>query len=166
MRYERIPEEGGSAYSLPFFWRREDGQFCRHGQDFRSPCFEIGTSHEAAQVFRRTLARRATEELWVLGIDEECFAMAVARVSTGTVGMVACDAADVLRAVRTIGVQSFIAVHNHPSGDPRPSMGDWVATRQLWQEAERVGFELVDHLVLGDGVYVSLRGRDEALFWP
>ena len=51
---------------------------------------------------------------------------------------------------------SIMAVHNHPSGDPSPSKNDIDITRRLAEGGKLLGIELLDHLILGNGKYLSL----------
>ena len=51
----------------------------------------------------------------------------------------------------------IIVAHNHPSGDPTPSAEDVTVTKRLIQAGEIVGIDLLDHIVLGDGDFVSLK---------
>ena len=55
------------------------------------------------------------------------------------------------------GAAGIVVVHNHPSGDPTPSTEDIAATRRLMEASRIVGIKLVDHVIIGDGNYVSLR---------
>jgi DNA repair protein RadC len=59
-------------------------------------------------------------------------------------------------ASRAAGLLLF---HNHPSGDPEPSGEDLALTRRLAQAGQLMGIEVLDHLVLGAGRFVSLRER-------
>ncbi len=52
---------------------------------------------------------------------------------------------------------AVIFVHNHPSGDPSPSREDEVTTRRLVQGGELLGIRVLDHIVIGDGRYASMR---------
>jgi DNA repair protein RadC len=54
---------------------------------------------------------------------------------------------------------SIILAHNHPSGDPEPSADDIALTRRLVEAGVIIGIEVLDHLVIGHGVYVSLKTR-------
>ena len=54
---------------------------------------------------------------------------------------------------------SVIFAHNHPSGDPQPSAEDIALTRRLAQAGELVGIPVLDHVVVGNGHYVSFRDR-------
>jgi DNA repair protein RadC len=58
-------------------------------------------------------------------------------------------------------VSAVIVAHNHPSGDREPTAKDRAATKRL-QEAGRIaGIEVLDHLVIGDGRWVSLKERGD-----
>lgn len=52
---------------------------------------------------------------------------------------------------------SIILVHNHPSGDPQPSQEDIRATKQLIEAGNHIGIKVLDHIVIGDGIFVSLK---------
>jgi DNA repair protein RadC len=54
---------------------------------------------------------------------------------------------------------TLILFHNHPSGDPEPSFEDVALTRRLAAAGTLMGIEVLDHLVLGAGRYVSLKER-------
>ncbi|AXM89626.1 MULTISPECIES: RadC family protein [Anoxybacillus] len=54
---------------------------------------------------------------------------------------------------------SIICIHNHPSGDPTPSREDIEVTRRLAECGRLVGIELLDHLIIGDKTYVSLKEK-------
>lgn len=50
-------------------------------------------------------------------------------------------------------------LHNHPSGDPTPSKEDVLITRRIQEAGRLIGVELLDHIVIGDNCYVSLREK-------
>ena len=53
----------------------------------------------------------------------------------------------------------LILVHNHPSGDPEPSNEDKEVTRKFAAAAKLLDMEVLDHIVIGDGIFVSLHER-------
>jgi DNA repair protein RadC len=65
-------------------------------------------------------------------------------------------AREVFRAAVQEGASAVILVHNHPSGDPRPSPEDRTVTRQLAEAGNLVGIPVLDHIIVGDGRYVSM----------
>ncbi|MCD8502700.1 MAG: DNA repair protein RadC [Bacillaceae bacterium] len=54
---------------------------------------------------------------------------------------------------------SVICLHNHPSGDPTPSKEDIEVTKRLTECGKLIGIELLDHLIIGDGVFTSLKEK-------
>ncbi len=54
---------------------------------------------------------------------------------------------------------SIICAHNHPSGDPTPSQEDIQVTRRLQECGKMIGIELLDHLVIGDRKFISLKEK-------
>ncbi|KAA0549566.1 JAB domain-containing protein [Bacillus sp. BGMRC 2118] len=54
---------------------------------------------------------------------------------------------------------SIICIHNHPSGDPAPSKEDIEVTKRLSECGKIIGIELLDHLIIGDGKFVSLKEK-------
>ncbi|MCR8994060.1 JAB domain-containing protein [Brevibacillus sp. 7WMA2] len=64
---------------------------------------------------------------------------------------------DIYREAIKRSCASIICLHNHPSGDPAPSKEDINVTKILLQAGDLVGIPLLDHLIIGDGHYVSLK---------
>lgn len=54
---------------------------------------------------------------------------------------------------------SFACAHNHPSGDPTPSREDIAVTRRLVEAGQLMGIECLDHIIIGDGKYISLKEK-------
>ena len=52
---------------------------------------------------------------------------------------------------------SIVLAHNHPSGDPQPSQEDIRATKQLIEAGNQIGIKVLDHIIIGDGIFVSLK---------
>jgi DNA repair protein RadC len=66
---------------------------------------------------------------------------------------------EVFRAAVEAPAAAVIVVHNHPSGDPSPSPEDIKVTRQLVQAGKVLDIELLDHVIIGDGRYTSLKEK-------
>jgi len=61
-------------------------------------------------------------------------------------------------AIRT-NASAIIVVHNHPSGDPTPSPDDVAVTRAIVQAGKLLDVDVLDHMVIGQGKWVSLKER-------
>ncbi|HHY14260.1 MAG TPA: DNA repair protein RadC [Thermoanaerobacterales bacterium] len=55
---------------------------------------------------------------------------------------------------------SVILVHNHPSGDPTPSKEDINVTKRIVESGELLGIPVLDHIIIGDGTFTSLKGKN------
>ncbi len=83
------------------------------------------------------------------------------RVSEGSLTTSLVHPREVFVPVIEESAASLILVHNHPSGDPAPSSEDLAITKRLKEVGELLGVRLLDHLIVGDGRYVSF--ADEGL---
>jgi DNA repair protein RadC len=50
-------------------------------------------------------------------------------------------------------------VHNHPNGDPTPSREDLDVTQRLWEAGKIIGIDLIDHIIIGDQTFISMREK-------
>ncbi len=66
---------------------------------------------------------------------------------------------EVFREAVKRSTASIIVAHNHPSGDPTPSQEDIHVTRRLAESGQMIGIELLDHLIIGDRKFVSLKEK-------
>ncbi|RAP77862.1 RadC family protein [Paenibacillus montanisoli] len=78
-------------------------------------------------------------------------------LSIGTLNATLVHPREVFRAAIKCSSASLICVHNHPSGDPTPSAEDIALTHRLMEAGELVGIEVLDHLVIGDNRFISLK---------
>ncbi len=83
--------------------------------------------------------------------------IAVEEFFRGTLSRSAVAPAPILKAALRYRAAGLIVFHNHPSGDPTPSLEDLSFTRQMAKAGKVMGVPLVDHLIVGIGRWVSLR---------
>lgn len=79
-------------------------------------------------------------------------------ISTGTLDSVLVHPRDVFRAAVISGAAAVILMHNHPSGDPTPSEADIKVTRDLIRAGQLLKIEVLDHVIVGSGRQLSLKG--------
>lgn len=78
-------------------------------------------------------------------------------ISMGSLNANIVEPRDVFRGAISEGAASVIFVHNHPSGDPKPSSEDIEITKRLIHAGNILGVNVFDHMIIGDGKYVSLK---------
>ncbi len=105
---------------------------------------------------RSRLAHLDHEELWVLALDGQHRVRASRRVASGGLHGLHVSVRDPLRFALREGASAMVVVHNHPSGDPTPSLEDLRFTEQLASAGEAVGTPLLDHVVVAGERYRSM----------
>ena len=80
-----------------------------------------------------------------------------ATVFEGTLNSSVFHPREIFRFAIEVCANSIILVHNHPSGDPQPSQEDIRATKQLIEAGNQIGIKVLDHVIIGDGIFVSLK---------
>ena len=99
------------------------------------------------------------EHLKVLLLNTKNEVLATHEIYKGNVNSAVIRVSEVLRPAIRENCPNIIIVHNHPSGDPTPSPEDIMVTRQIRQCAEMMDIELLDHVIIGDQRFVSLKER-------
>ncbi len=97
------------------------------------------------------------EQLRVLCLDTKNFVVHQEIIYQGTVNSSVVRIAEVFKPAVTRTCPAIVVVHNHPSGDPTPSDEDVRTTRQLVQAGQLLDIELLDHVIVGQYRYVSLK---------
>jgi len=106
---------------------------------------------------RPRLATLEHEEVWMLSLDGRNGLRGAHRVGQGGLHGCALLPRDVLRPALRDGASAIVMLHNHPSGDPSPSVDDIHMTRALAAAANVVGVTLLDHVVVARSGAASLR---------
>jgi DNA repair protein RadC len=97
------------------------------------------------------------EELWVLLLNTKNYLTHDTMVYRGMVNSVHIRPAEVFKEAVRFNAPSLILAHCHPSGDPTPSPEDATMTEMLVQAGKLLDIEVLDHLVIGDPTWKSLR---------
>ena len=75
----------------------------------------------------------------------------------GTLNACVFHPREIFRYAIDMCANSIMVAHNHPSGDPQPSSEDIRATKQLTEAGNQIGIKVLDHIIIGDGIFVSLK---------
>ena len=114
-----------------------------------------------ADYLSAALARERIEQFRILFLDADGMLKADEVQAQGTVNHTPVYPREVVRRALALQATSLILVHNHPSGDPAPSREDIDMTRQVQQAAAVLQIGLRDHVIIGNGRWLSF--RDEGL---
>jgi len=115
------------------------------------------TTPEAIETHLKDMRDLAQETFVVLTFNTKNRLIARHLISLGTVSSTLVHPREVFRPAITDGAASIVVAHNHPSGDPAPSAEDLRITRKLVEAGKQIEINLLDHLIIGSGDFVSLR---------
>jgi len=100
-----------------------------------------------------------TERVLAIMLDTRNRVIRVVEVTRGGLDSAEASPRDIFRAACKHGAAQIILAHNHPSGDPEPSASDLAVTRRVVESGRTLGIPVLDHIILGDGAWVSLKQR-------
>lgn len=111
----------------------------------------------AAAILSTDLMWQAQERFAIVLLDVKHRLLGTRVITIGTATETLAHPRDIFREVIRQGAVRAIVAHNHPSGSTEPSPEDIALTRQLLSGGQILGLPLLDHLILGDGDFASLR---------
>lgn len=145
----------GVARSAALAAAFELGRRARRGR----PVELVEGPEDAYGVFAPLLEDLDQEAVAVLCLGARHQPLHAGIVAVGSLNSAGVHPREVFRTAVAVNAAALVLAHNHPSGDPEPSEDDVRLTRRLQRCGETLGIELLDHLVVGDRRWVSLRER-------
>ena len=125
---------------------QEEGRTDRHR--IRSPA-------DVYRWFAPRLVDLAAEEFHVLALDSQSAVLRDLLITRGILNSSLVHPREVFRGAIAEAAAGIIVAHNHPSGDPTPSADDRAVTRQLVEAGKIIDVPVYDHIIIGNGRYVS-----------
>jgi DNA repair protein RadC len=119
----------------------------------------IRSPQDVATYLMEDLRYLQKEHFVVLFLNTKNHVVAQETLSMGSLNASIVHPREVFRAAIKRSSASIICVHNHPSGDPTPSPEDIAMTSRLVEAGQIIGIEVLDHIILGDQNFVSLKEK-------
>ena len=120
----------------------------------------LKSPENVAAVVRSRLKGKKKEHFLVLCLDTRNRLIQCRPVSVGSLDTSVVHPREVFKEAVSASAASVIFAHNHPSGDTEPSKEDIELTRRLVKAGEIVGIEVLDHIIVCDKAYLSLKSRN------
>ena len=120
---------------------------------------QITSPADAAALLMVEMTHLEQEHLRLLLLDTKNRVLASPTIYKGNVNTTVVRVAELFREAIRHNSTGLIVAHNHPSGDPTPSPEDVQMTRQIVQAGQLLGIEVLDHVIIGDNRFVSLKER-------
>lgn len=119
--------------------------------------FKINSPQSIASVYMEEMRREKQEVCKVVLLDKKHQIIYDKNISRGNAESSIVDPRDVFKFAIDKRAYGIVILHNHPSGNPNPSEDDKRITRRLEESSKILGINFVDHIVIGDGTYISFR---------
>ena len=120
---------------------------------------QITTPRTAAELLLPLYGNRSVEQFGVVLLDTRHRVLRTTVVSVGTLDASIVHPREIFREATAAGAAALVLFHNHPSGDPEPSPDDVKLTQRLIAAGVLMGIDVIDHVILGDVRYCSLREK-------
>ncbi|MGE6229859.1 JAB domain-containing protein [Paenibacillus pasadenensis] len=131
----------------------------RESSSILYPNRKIRTPADAAALFRQFIGDCDRETFCILCLNTKNEPTAIHQVSTGTLNASLVHPRETFKLAILANSASIVACHNHPSGEPDPSPEDVDLTERLRDSGCLLGIDLLDHIILGNENFVSLKER-------
>lgn len=115
----------------------------------------LRSSRDIYNITAGTLEDLPNEEVWALYLNHSMKLKKMIRISKGGLSYTVADTRLIFKEAVKIGASGIVLVHNHPSGDVRPSQADIKLTESVRKAGELMECKLLDHLIIGNGDYYS-----------
>lgn len=119
----------------------------------------IRTPKDVANLLMPELKYEKREVAKVLIMNIKNVVLRIVDISLGGSNFACIEPKDVLVEAIKMQAPKIILIHNHPSGDVTPSQSDYRVTDRIFDAAQLLGIELLDHIILGDENYESLLSK-------
>src|SRR5262249_14315389 len=121
--------------------------------------FQIKSPTDAANLLMLEMSHLDQEHLRTVLLDTKNRVQAISTVYIGSPHASMIRRGEIFKDALKRNSAALIVVHNHPSGDPTPSPEDVVVTREIISAGKLLDVDVLDHLVIGQGRFVSMRER-------
>lgn len=119
----------------------------------------VSSPQEVSNLVMEEMRYLDREHFRAVLLDSKNRVVAIEAVAVGILNSSLVHPREVFKAAVVRSAAAVILVHNHPSGDPSPSHDDIAITQRLVEAGKIIGIQVLDHIIIGDGKYCSLKER-------
>lgn len=117
----------------------------------------LSTPHEIADYYMERLRHFEKETCLAVFLDGSMHLIKDSVISIGSVNMSLVSVREIFLEALSAKAVYMILLHNHPSGNPKPSRADISITQKLYDASKLMDIPLMDHIVIGDNTFYSFR---------
>ena len=119
----------------------------------------VSSPNDAYEMIREQLKDLDREQFIIACLNTKNEPTNISVVSVGSLNKAIVHPREVFKTAILSNAASIMAFHNHPSGETTPSQQDIQLTNRLYEAGELLGIKLLDHLIIGDGTFTSLKEK-------
>lgn len=119
----------------------------------------VNSPADAAALVQYEMSALEQEELRVILLNTRNRVQKIETIYRGSLNSSQVRVGEIFKAAIRVNAAAIIVVHNHPSGDPTPSPDDLAITRAIVEAGKLLDVQVLDHLVIGQGRFISLKER-------
>lgn len=119
----------------------------------------VNNANDVIPVLRETMGVYDREHIVALYLNCKNQLVAIEETSIGTTSSCLVSPKEIFKTALLSNAAGVVLTHNHPTGDPTPSDNDIKFTHELISAGKILGVDVVDHIVIGEGKYVSLKEK-------
>ena len=112
-----------------------------------------------ADYFMEDMRHKDKESVIAVFLNTKHMLIKHIELSKGTVNTSLMSTRELFLEALKYSAVYVVLLHNHPSGDPTPSREDIVNTRKVYEAGKLIGIDLIDHIIIGDNKYISLKEK-------
>jgi DNA repair protein RadC len=132
---------------------------CRLQNTLPQERFQVRSPADVANLLLVEMGMLDHEQLRVVLLDTKNRVQDIVTLYVGSLNTAVIRVGEVFKDALRRNMAAIVIVHNHPSGDPMPSPEDVRVTQKIVQAGDLLNIDVLDHLVIGHGQYVSLKER-------
>lgn len=124
---------------------------------------KITNTQDVAKLLMNELKYEKREKAKLILLNSKNIILKIKDISYGGTNFAMIEPKEILNEAIKIQAPKMILVHNHPSGDTKPSKADFNITDKLYEASELLGIQLLDHIIIGNNQFESVFGTKEEL---
>lgn len=117
----------------------------------------VNSPQDVAHIVMEEMRYLDREHFRVISLSTKNHVLGISSVSVGSLNSSLVHPRECFKEAIRRNSNAIILLHNHPSGDPAPSQEDIKVTRRLAEGGKILGIEVIDHVIIGDNRYISMK---------
>ena len=139
-------------------------EFGKRINEFKKSTISFAKAEDVFEYFKIKMNGLEQENLYVIYLNNKLNLLDIKLITTGTINTTLFDATTILKWALKFSSPAIILVHNHPSGDPTPSVADYKMTDLIIKQCELLNITVIDHIIIGETFHSMKRSNEYKKF--